>query len=250
MSGNSSHHSKTARRRRVGYAFGYVIWVAIMFLVAQLLVVALFWLLAQFGVPLDAMAPAAVRTLEAFLAFTFAFALTVGLPWWVKKKPTTLRELGLTRLPAWTDILLGPVTIVPYFIVSATLLSLAQLLPGFQADQVQDVGFSNLADTTSLMLAFMTLVVLAPIVEEALFRGYLYGKLRRHIGLVSSMLLTSICFAALHLQLNVGLDVFVLSIAMCLLREATGSIWAGVLLHMTKNSIAFYVLFVAPVMIH
>jgi membrane protease YdiL (CAAX protease family) len=43
---------------------------------------------------------------------------------------------------------------------------------------------------------------------------------------------------------NVALDVFILSIVMCGLREMTGSIWAGVVLHMMKNGLAFYLLFI------
>jgi len=39
-------------------------------------------------------------------------------------------------------------------------------------------------------------------------------------------------------------------LVLCTLRIVTGSIWAGVLLHMIKNGLAFYVLFVAPMMLH
>ena len=37
---------------------------------------------------------------------------------------------------------------------------------------------------------------------------------------------------------------FALSIVLCGLREITGTIHAGILLHMLKNGIAFYLLFV------
>lgn len=253
MSENSSPHNHlpAAKPRRSWWpVVGLVAWVIVMFIVAQLLTIALFWALVQLGVPFEALSPTAIRTLEVFVAFALALLLTIGLPWWLRRRKTTLKELGLTRLPMWSDILLGPITVVPYFIVSAIVLSLAALVPGFEADQIQDTGFSSVVDTTSLLLAFVSLVVLAPIVEEALFRGYLYGKLRSRMGVIASTLLVSACFGVLHLQANVGLDVFILSIAMCILRETTGSIWAGTLLHMTKNAIAFYVLFVAPVMIH
>jgi len=37
---------------------------------------------------------------------------------------------------------------------------------------------------------------------------------------------------------------------MIALREVTGSIWAGTLLHMLKNGIAFYFLFVNPTLLN
>jgi len=61
-------------------------------------------------------------------------------------------------------------------------------------------------------------------------------------------LVTSLVFAAVHGQWNVAIDTFALSLVLCALREVTGTIWAGILLHMFKNAIAFYVLFIYPVM--
>ena len=94
------------------------------------------------------------------------------------------------------------------------------------------------------MLAFLTLVVIAPIAEEMLFRGFFYGGLRRSFGIILSSLLVSVVFGALHMQWNVGVNVFALSLVLCGLRELTGGIWAGVVLHMVKNAIAFYGLFI------
>ena len=56
--------------------------------------------------------------------------------------------------------------------------------------------------------------------------------------------LVSALFGVAHGQWNVGLDVFVLSMVACGLREATGSIWAGIVLHMIKNMVAFMATFV------
>ena len=103
------------------------------------------------------------------------------------------------------------------------------------------------------VLAFMTMVVLAPLAEEMLFRGYLYGKLRKAAPIWVSILVASLAFGLAHLwvggtalQWAVTIDTFVLSLMLCALREYTGAIWAGVLLHAIKNGLAFYLLFVNP----
>ena len=84
------------------------------------------------------------------------------------------------------------------------------------------------------------------------FRGFLYGKIRGRlneivsdkISMMISIFLVSLLFGIVHLQWNVGVNVFAMSIVLCGLREITGTIYSGILLHMLKNGIAFYLLFV------
>ena len=91
--------------------------------------------------------------------------------------------------------------------------------------------------------------------EEVIFRGWLYGKLRQKLsgktseitGIIISILLVSLLFGIVHMQWNVGVNVFALSVVLCVLREITGTIYSGILVHMLKNGIAFYFLYVAGV---
>ena len=59
-----------------------------------------------------------------------------------------------------------------------------------------------------------------------------------------AIILTSLLFAIMHRQWNVGLNVFALSVILCLFREITGTIYAGIIVHMLKNAIAFYLLYI------
>ena len=161
-------------------------------------------------------------------------------------------ELGLRGLPTWTDVGLAPVGFVVSLILAAGLAGLFSLFSWFDATESQQLGFSLYATGVDRMIAFVTLVVIAPIVEEIIFRGWLYGKLRNMvtksasnaISIVVSSLLVSVLFGLVHAQWNVGVNVFALSIVMCALREITGTIYAGILLHMLKNGAAFFLLFV------
>ena len=119
-----------------------------------------------------------------------------------------------------------------------------QIFPWFDAEQAQDVGFNGLISGPDRFFAMLALVFIAPIVEELVMRGWLFGKLRAKLKFVPAMLLTSLLFAVLHGQWNVGVSVFFLSIIMCSLREITGSLWSGILLHMLNNGIAFYILYI------
>ena len=175
----------------------------------------------------------------------------VGIPYLLLKVKTSKKEFGLNKLPTWTDILLSPAGFIVYFILAAIITALASLVfPKEIMVQAQDVGFKNLNRSLDYVFAFLALVVVAPVVEETIFRGYLFGKLKKHMPVIVAVLITSAVFGIAHGQINVGLNVFALSVVACYLREFTDSIWAGVLLHMIKNGIAFYFLFINPALLH
>ena len=125
------------------------------------------------------------------------------------------------------------------------------LFPGINFDQKQQIGFES-SHGVALFLVFISLVILPAIVEEILVRGFLYTGLRQKFNRLASALLVSAIFGIAHLQLGSGepplysaaIDTFILSIVLVWLREKSGSIWAGVLVHMSKNGLAFLSLFV------
>jgi membrane protease YdiL (CAAX protease family) len=206
--------------------------------------------LVKFGAGSEA---AVAEAVIAALIYIVTIALVVGLPW-VNKKLVHLRatakDLGYGRWMSWTDILLGPAGFLVYIVLSALLVYVGSLVIGFNTTQTQDVGFQGLQTYTQYVLAFITLVVMAPIAEETLFRGYLYDKVKKYVPTWLAIIITSVTFGLVHGQWNVGLDVFALSIVLCLLREISGSIWPSIWLHMLKNGIAFYILFISPMILH
>jgi len=153
-------------------------------------------------------------------------------------------RLGLNGLPTWTDIGLSPVAYIASTILAIGIVYLFSLFPWFNAEESQSTGFGPYMGTGERAIAFLVLVVLAPIVEEVIFRGWLYGRLRARMGVVGAILITSTLFALLHFQWNVSVNVFALSVVACVLREITGTIYAGILTHMIKNGVAFYLLYV------
>ena len=184
------------------------------------------------------------------ISYSLALAIIIGVPYFVNKRwRSTRAELGLKGMPTWTDIGLGIAGILAYFILASIVIWLCSLImPWIDMSQAQDVGFNAISNNIDRLVAFVALVIVAPIAEEIIFRGWLYGNLRKIIpGKVSmpiAMLLVSILFGALHGQWNVAINVFALSIILCSLRELTGTIYSGILVHMIKNGIAFYSLYI------
>lgn len=230
------------------------LWVLVSFFVAQQLTVGVLLVLHVLRVPLRSLNQDVFTTILAVFIYALTISLVIGLPWIVKKDKTTPTDIGLHRLPLWRDILMAPAGLVIYLILSAALMLVASaVIPAFNAAQPQNTGFTGVNQQYELILAFLTLVVLAPVAEEILFRGYLFGKLQKYVPVWAAVIATSVLFGLIHVAFsldawNVAIDTFALSIVLCLLRISTGSIWASMLLHMIKNGIAFYILFVNPIL--
>ncbi|MFZ2544791.1 MAG: type II CAAX endopeptidase family protein [Candidatus Saccharimonadales bacterium] len=225
------------------------LWVAVAFILSNIIVVALMTILSWMKMPVESfLLPAVEQTVVAVFIYIITIAIAIGVPY-SKSKMTNRTELGLTRLPSWTDIGLAPVGFIVYILMISTVLAIVtSWMPYFPLDQAQKIGFKAFGSQSDNILAFLTLVVVAPFAEELLFRGYLYGKLKNYVPAIVAAIATSLLFGLAHGQLNVGIDVFVLSLVLCSLRSLTGSIWAGVLVHVIKNGLAYFLFFVAPLM--
>jgi membrane protease YdiL (CAAX protease family) len=160
-------------------------------------------------------------------------------------------DIGLRR-PRWLDPLYGLAAVPAYlvlYILSVGVIS--HFVPGLNVNQQQQIGFNNVHGTTQLMLTFISLVVLPPLAEEIMIRGFLYSSLKKALPTTGAVVVTSVIFASAHLPEGgaagplyiAALDTFILSLVLIYLREKTGSLWASITLHAIKNGIAFVALF-------
>lgn len=155
------------------------------------------------------------------------------------------KELGMQRWPDFVDIGLAPIGYIAYILLSNFATKIMQSFSWFDADQAQDVGFGGFIAGHNRVWAIIAIVFIAPIAEEIIMRGWLYGKVRKKLPAWGAILLISLIFGALHGQWNAGVATFILSLVLCSMREITGSVWSGMLLHILSNGIAFYILYIA-----
>lgn len=184
-------------------------------------------------------------------AAVYAIALLVLLSPMIFKKEklvVILEKLGLKNPPRvqmflWALMMQGiMIAITMVVLVVLTMVN----IPGLDLTQEQELPFSQLFGWYEYVSAFLLLVVLAPIFEELMFRGYFYGRLRKYSGVVASALITSVAFSVVHGQVNVAIVVGVLSVFMCLLREKFDSIYPTIAMHMLQNGFSYVMLFILP----
>ena len=84
-------------------------------------------------------------------------------------------------------------------------------------------------------MALLLSLLVAPVAEEALFRGLLYPLLRRRAGLMVSMTVTALLFALMHGNLVQAAATLPLGLVLALIAERTRGIGAVVVAHAGYN---------------
>ena len=183
------------------------------------------------------------------MVYTVGAAILLIEPYTIRRMSVAqIKKLvGLARRPVLRDLGFGLLAWGAYMLLSTIAATAVKAyIPGVNLDQEQEIGFQTLASGLDIFYAFLVIVIAAPVVEEFVFRGYLYGSLRSKMPRWVAAIIVSVLFGAIHGQVNVAIDTFMLSMAACYLREKTGAIWGGVVVHALKNSLAFWLLFLAP----
>lgn len=124
-----------------------------------------------------------------------------------------------------------------YPLVLVTLLAWATLLAEFGTGwQEQEVLTTLRADPLTF---FLVAVVLAPLVEEVLYRGLLYPTLKRKWGKAVGLLVSAGLFAILHSHAQTLAALFVLGLVLGHVYERTGTLAAPMALHAAFNGFTF-----------
>ena len=164
------------------------------------------------------------------------FAMPVAIffiLWRMKKRKIPLSELGsleIQRKPLFLSI----------FLLAAFLLleEFYFYVLGIEMPE----SFIEFMLAEPILLGFISVVMVAPIIEEFLFRGFLYSQLRRSFlkdwGAVA---VSSLVWTAIHFQYEVGILFFLFLFGLFLgyFRIKYNSLLIPVALHALNNLIAF-----------
>lgn len=91
-------------------------------------------------------------------------------------------------------------------------------------------------------LSLVTIVIIAPIFEEMIFRGRLYNILHHNGSPLSSTTLSALAFGLVHLQPVVIINALIVGVVLSYFYIVRRSIVAPIILHMCNNAIAYALL--------
>jgi membrane protease YdiL (CAAX protease family) len=166
-----------------------------------------------------------------FLFLYVTLSVLRGLPFW--------RTLGWKKLN--TDPIAGKGSPWMYFF-SGCGLAIFVAIASSRVKNVDHVPIQELFKSrTGAMLLMAMAVFVAPLVEETVFRGYLYPLFAKSLGILPGILITGALFGLMHgAQLGwtwglVGLLTLV-GVIFTFVRARTGTVVASFLLHLGYNS--------------
>lgn len=169
----------------------------------------------------------------SFLGYVIQFSLVIIFGLFQRKirspKGTRLLKFGLAKLD-FVIILWGTIMVLATGVVIEPLLN---LFPETYLDRL-----GNIMAAGGWMM--FTSIVIAPIMEEILFRGILQDALMRKYGVFVGILIASAVFGIVHLIPQQVVNAFMIGIVLGYIYYRTGALLPVILIHCINNAISYF----------
>lgn len=182
--------------------------------------------LPLFGVPAVWLLPD--RSLVGLIGLFFGTGLLAVVAAVAPLGSAALPALGF-RAVGWRPVVWGTLGTV------AVSIAVSQI--GLEPQGVKQ-AMKIAQDPAALVVGLALLAGLAPLVEELIFRGLLYGWLAGRWGSGIAFIGSSLAFAAAHVELAHVVLVLPLGLMFGWLRWRSGSLWPSLVAHMANNGLA------------
>ena len=174
-----------------------------------------------------------------------AIVITIPVLLWLMKKdfeyPVNLRQRE--RVFQWNKYCKGKdFKAIPVFILLGAFatLGLSRVILMLPIDGILgDYGATMKAyGMSSPLIQVIVLGILSPIVEEILFRGLVYKRLKVYYEATIAAYISAIIFEIAHFNLIQGLYAFIMGIIFAFVYEKYKSIFAPIIVHLAANIVA------------
>lgn len=169
----------------------------------------------------------------SFLGYVIQFSLVIIFGLFQRKnrssKGTRLLKFGLAKLD-FVIILWGTIIVLATGVVIEPLLN---LFPETYLDRL-----GNIMAAGGWMM--FTSIVIAPIMEEILFRGILQDALMRKYGVFVGILIASAVFGIVHIIPQQVVNAFMIGIVLGYIYYRTGALLPVILIHCINNAISYF----------
>jgi membrane protease YdiL (CAAX protease family) len=144
-------------------------------------------------------------------------------------------QFGLRAAPLRHAIAMAFIAVVAFLAFEITYTGIFD--PKNPQKIVEDLGADE--STALLVCGAIAVIVVAPIAEELLFRGFLFRVLRLRMGFWLAAGIDGVLFGLVHGSLVILPILAVLGVALCWVYERTGSLFPCIAMHALNNTIAY-----------
>ena len=155
------------------------------------------------------------------------------------KKLFKLKVVSIKSLPI---LILIPILL--FFLglfISAITSSILSIL-GFEVDTI-NMSSGNSTNWLFFLQGVILISILPGIFEEIFHRGFLLTNLSLELGYKRAIIISSILFALIHLNISQSFHAAIIGLVLSVLVVITSSIWAAIIPHIIFNLIIFYIYF-------
>ena len=146
----------------------------------------------------------------------------------------------LWLLPVLLVVQLGGMAVLNVAVASAVSAGGGE----FINPQIEAITGGVTLGVRDLLLLMLLVAVVAPIAEELFFRGLLYPLLRRR-GVPFALLSNALLFALIHFIPILIPGLFWIGLVLAWVRERSGSIIPGIILHALQNGLVVWAIYAA-----
>ncbi|MEO8322974.1 MAG: type II CAAX endopeptidase family protein [Actinomycetota bacterium] len=161
----------------------------------------------------------------------------------LKRRGATFRDAGLVRPSVGAVLLMIPAILGVFLVEGIVAQVVVNLFGPTPTAEDQLLGSEGVLDRAQIPWVVMLTVVVAPIVEEIVFRGLLYGYLRSRMSIKVAAPISALIFACFHFIPLLIPSLFVLGIALAFVYERYKSILVPMALHALNNGIVVWALY-------
>lgn len=166
-------------------------------------------------------------------------AITLPIVMWLYHKDEAKRkELGISRrlMGRGKFGVCQMLLVAAFSIMASTVLN--QLIAVSGLNEIFDT-YAELAeymfDPHLAIVNIISVGILAPIVEEVVFRGLLYRRLRDYSSVLAAIIISALIFGIYHGNVVQAIYASILGAILAILYERYKNIWAPILAHMAAN---------------
>jgi uncharacterized protein len=126
---------------------------------------------------------------------------------------------------------------------ASTVLELLLSRLGVEQTQLELFEPVRTATVPEFMLVLLVGAVIAPIVEEIFFRGYVFRAYLDQKGVKRAFFFSAALFAVIHLNIPAMIPIFIMGLLLAYFYYRTGSIIPSIVAHGVNNAAAFTLLY-------
>lgn len=170
------------------------------------------------------------------VAQIIAAAVTIPLMYFASYKPTQEAFSGKPHISKELGINIIYIVVIT-LLISLALNNIISMTPLVQMSGGYAQANENFYGST-LMLELIGSAILSPIMEELVFRGIVFGNLRKIMSIGTAIFLSAFLFGIVHFNIVQFIYAFLLGIVLALFMYKSGHMYAAMVGHIAANAFA------------